>query len=469
MEELVESFSGVRGIYGRSLNEKLAAVYAKAYLHHIVSEAGKAPKLVIGTDTRPSGDSLKAAMISALKDYCSAIIDVDVATTPMIELAVRGYKADGGIIITASHNPAEYNGWKFLAKSGAVLSASEMKKVIENSKNKTLKIKKSAKCKISNMSLDLEQKYRKFILDIVGKSNAQKIKKSKLKLVIDPNGGAAWSIAGKVLNDLGVEAVFISEEPGKFHRKIEPTEQSLSFMVPIVKEENANFGVGFDCDADRAEFVLPFGEIFGKTLSGHYLIAILADYLLPKSKNIKSKVVVVNDATSQIVAHVAKKHKAKLYVVEVGETNVVSEMQRKKACIGGEGSAAGGIIPPSTCRDGILGMAMLLAIIANTKKTLVDLASEMPRYYTPQIKVKTKVANLKRLVKNYFKEYKITETGDETGGIKVWIDAGSWIWFRGSKTEPDIINIIADSMNQDKSDDMIILGKKALGIDSKVC
>jgi len=471
MEDLVESFSGVRGIYGKSITEKFAAKYASAYAGWLSKKTGKRPSVAIGTDTRKSGSKIKNAMISALSEFCGNIFDVSIATTPMIELAVREYECDGGIIITASHNEPEFNGWKFLGSDGAILKPEEMEEVIKKSRSessKKSKTKKAVDCRIANKELDIEEKYRKFVLNILGKERIEKIKNSKLKLIVDINGSSAWSISGKILKDLGVESLMIAAEPGEFKRKIEPNEFSLSYMGKIVEENSADFGVGFDCDADRAEFVAPFSEIYGKILSGHYLLAIIADYMLPNMEKSK-RIVVVNDATSQLVHEVVKTHKGKTFEVEVGEINVVSEMKKRNAVLGGEGTSSGAIIPPSTSRDGILAMAMLLAIVAEKKKSLSEIIAEFPRYHTIQTKIKTSEKSVKKKIRKYFDDCRITETGDESGGIKVWTGKNEWIWFRPSRTEPGIVRIISDSLSEEKSGELIILGKKALGIGANMC
>jgi len=369
MEDLVESVSGIRGIFGKSITEEFASKYAAAYSLWLTKILRRKPKIVIGMDTRKSGPKLKQSMIDTSSNFCDCIIDVNIATTPMIELAVREYKADGGIIITASHNEPKFNGWKLLDKDGSVIKEEKLKQIQELLKNakknenptKKKKTTKNLVCKIENKNLDLQDKYRGFIIKLIGKDKLEKIKKANLKIIVDHNGGAAWEIVGKVLNDFGVKSNLIVTSPGDFRRQIEPNEESLFYMAKIVEEENASFGVGFDCDADRAEFVLPFGKIYGTVLSGHYQIAIIADNILPKTQKDK-RIVVVNDATSKVVEDVVKSYNGKLYYTEVGEANVVFGMKKYKAILGGEGSSAGAIIPPSKCRDGILTTIYFLDI-----------------------------------------------------------------------------------------------------------
>ncbi|KHO45341.1 MAG: phosphoglucomutase (pgm), phosphomannomutase / phosphoglucomutase [archaeon GW2011_AR3] len=469
MSYLVESFSGIRGIYGAALTEEIARRYAHAYASWLKKQSKHAPRIVVGMDTRASGPALKKAMIEVCCKTAKEIIDVEIATTPMIQLAVRKYKADGGIIITASHNEPEFNGWKFLGSNGAALKAESMHAIIKKAKKAKVPAKKAGNCNFVNKSMDIGQKYREFVLGTLGKEMVKRIRSAGFRLVVDPNGGSSWKIIADVLSDLKITGRLVAAKPGEFHRRIEPNENSLSYMGKIVREEKADFGIGFDCDADRAEFVLPFGENIGKVISGHYLLAILADYMLPGAKN---RVVVTNDATSQVVGEIVKKHKGRIYEVEVGEANVMEEMKKRKACLGGEGSSSGGIVPPSTSRDGILGMAMLLGIMATGKKSLSKIIEKLPQYYTLQTKAllsKERMQDLKHSIREYFKGYKVTETGDETGGIKVWADDSSWIWFRDSKTEPGVVRIIADSKSEEKSNELIILGRKALGIGTNVC
>ena len=442
---LVQSFSGIRGVYPKDFNEDIARRYA--YVFYEFLKKSKEPLIVIGTDTRASSDSIKEALLDVFFD----IIDVGVMPVAAVELAVREYKADGGIYITASHNPPGYNGLKFLDKDGAVLRPAdidviirkfeELKKLSErdflNSVYKEedkLKVKK-----IKNKDVYLVKDYAKFISKVIGKLD------NRHKVIVDVNGGAGI-VLEEILAILKIKNIkIINGRQGRFVREIEPNEKSLKYLNDIIKREKAQFAAGFDCDADRVEFVLKDGSI----VNGDYLLALIVDDVLKGQKC----TVVVNDATSNIIKEIAEKHKCEVEEVEVGEINVVDAMLRFNTLIGGEGSNGGVIFRPSRCRDGILSLLYLLKIISKNKKSLEQLIKELPKYYTLQNKIKTKKPVNKERIKDYYlkKNGIIRQTGDETGGLKIIADKKSFVWFRASKTEDRLFRIIVDSDSLVKS------------------
>lgn len=458
---LVESFSGIRGIYGETLTDEVAEKYAYCYISFLRKKY-KNPIIVIGTDTRPSSEILKNVLIEALN---TDVIDVGIAPTAAIEFAVRSLKANGGIIITASHNEPYWNGFKFLNEDGSILKEKDMNKIIEEyQKIKDLSLEKfltkysykgkKGKLKIKKIireHTELIKIYSNFVLNFI-KKDIDKIKKSNIKIVIDPNGGTGI-IAKEILERAGVNVIGVNMEYSFFNRKVEPTEDSLFYLGNIVRENKADFGAGFDCDADRVEIILPNN----KFVSGHYILALIANELF--KEGIK-KIIVTNDVTSGIVKEVVKKHKAKLIETEVGETNVVEGMKKHKALIGGEGSSGGVIINPSKCRDGILTLLMIIKIVASKKAKLQDILKNYPVYYTFAKKIefeKEKHDKIKNYLEKYYKEKnkKIIKTGDITGGLKVLIDDKSFVWFRASKTEDNIFRIIADSDSKEKTENLL--------------
>lgn len=440
---LVESFSGVRGIYDKDMDEHVALRYSNSYLSFLKKKYGSKVRVVIGTDTRPSRDILKNSVIEALD--CD-IVDLGIASTPMVEFGVRYYKADGGIIITASHNEPYWNGFKFLDKDGSILKPEDMDKVIKlysaikNLSNKEFSNKLLYK---NNKNVykkyeEINKKYIEFVLGFLSKQDKTKIKNSGLKIIIDPNGGTAI-IAKQILEKLGVTVKGVNMKHGIFNRVVEPNEDSLFYLANEVRVKKYDFAAGFDCDADRVEIVLKHGLV-----SGNYLLALISDDILKKSKN---KIVVVNDATSSMVKEIAKKYNAKYVETEVGEANVVSKMYKLKAAVGGEASSSGVIIAPSRCRDGILTLVYLLKIIANRKKNLNELIKELPEFYNIKSKIE---CNSKKylLIKNKLRKYyskkgKISKTNSES--LKINLDNSSFVWFRVSKTEANVLRVIADA------------------------
>ncbi|HLG24863.1 MAG TPA: hypothetical protein VI564_08085, partial [Candidatus Nanoarchaeia archaeon] len=318
--------------------------------------------------------------------------------------------------------------------------------------------------KVIDKSSESMKDYYKFVKEIVGIENLALIKKSGLKVLIDPNGGTGIA-AISLLKEIGVSTVSINNEYGQFNRAVEPTEDSLFYLGNILKGKNADFAAGFDCDADRVEIMMGSGKL----ISGNYVLALVVDYILSSLSNPKGKIVVVNDATSSVVKKVAEKYGAKIREVEVGETNVVSEMYKLKSPVGGEGSSSGAITPPSRCRDGILTLVQILSIVSKKKESIEKIVDTLPKFCTLREKMEfdsKKHDEIKKFLKNYYtkKGFEIKETGGIKGGLKA-VDGNSFIWFRASKTEGNVFRIISDSDNLETAQSLL---KEAVEVFGKV-
>jgi phosphomannomutase len=459
----METFSGIRGVYDDGLDEQVALRYSYSYLSFLKNKNNKKIKIVIGTDTRPSRKILKNAVIESLD--CE-VIDLGIASTPMVEFCVRHYKASGGIIITASHNEPYWNGFKFLDKDGGILKAEDMDKIIKlYSKIKKLSNEKFSKNYLyKNFNLksrtiqkkydESNKEYVDYVLSFLSKNEKQQIRNSGLKVIIDPNGGAGV-IARPVLEKLKVNVKGLNMKYGSFNRAVEPNEDSLFYLSNEVRIRNYDFAAGFDCDADRIEIVTRKGMV-----SGNELLAMIADNILSKAKN---KTIVVNNATSLMVREIAKKHNAKYVETEVGETNVVSAMYRLKASIGGEGSSGGIIIPDSRCRDGILTLIFILKILAEKGKKIEELVGLLPGFYNLRSKVtidSKKYSSTMKKVNTFYKKknYKINKSGTS---LKIMPSSNSFVWFRSSKTEANVLRVIVDSRLKKQSEELM---KEALSL-----
>ncbi len=457
---LMQSFSGVRGIYGKDLTESIAVRYAYSYFSFLKNKTKKnSLTIVIGMDTRPSGAKISDAIMGILD--CN-FIDVGIAPTPLIEFAVRHFNADGGIIITASHNEPYWNGFKFLGSDGAVLSPNDMAKVINNFKINSLpNFHKINEGRTLQKNAEALKKYGEFIFEIIGMGNIGKIKDSKQKIVLDPNGGTGI-IAKKILEQLGVGIAGVNMKYGEFNRQVEPTEDSMVYLKNTIDENKADFAAAFDCDADRVEILLSSGKL----MSGNNILALVVREVLSQSDNPKNKVVVVNDATSNVVRDVVKKFGAKLKETQVGEINVVEEMQKSKAIVGGEGSSGGAILPPSKCRDGILTLLMMLSIVAKKDRRLGDIVGELPKYYTLRQKMEFEAKRhdgIKIYLKRYYskKGFETAEAGGIKGSLKVITGKNSFAWFRASKTEGNIFRIVTDSNDKIEAEKLM---EEAVGV-----
>ena len=445
---LIISLSGIRGVFGKDLTESIAVKYAYTYASFIKSVSNNPnPVIVIGADTRPSGALIRDSIIGVLD--CS-FINVGIATTPLIQFAVRNYRADGGIIITASHNEPYWNGFKFLGNSGAVITEKEINQVAANYSH-FRDFHKIQERKIFDKGQEALKKYSDFILNFIGSEAIGAIRNSNQNIVVDPNGGTG-SITTKILEQLGIKFTAVNTTYGEFSRKVEPTEDSLIYLKNIIDDKKADFAAGFDCDADRVEILLGNGQL----MSGNYTLALIANELLSKNKDARNKFVVVNNATSNVVRKVVEQNNSRLVEVEAGESNVVEAMARHKAVLGGEGSSGGVILPPSTCRDGILTLVMLLSIVAKRKKELKDLIEELPRYYTLKTKIEfehKKYNSIRNQLKSHYskKGFEIEENGGVKGSLKIKSGKNSFVWFRASKTEGNYFRIIADSNKKEEA------------------
>ncbi len=456
-EMLVESLSGVRGLFGKDLTLKIAQRYAAGYVQFLRKKTkGKRLNIVIGMDTRPSGPAIKDAIVPFLP---ADITDVGILPTPAVEHAVRHFRADGGIIITASHNEPYDNGFKFLGKSGAVLDEKEMQKVIAlkgNMDSSSLSKFISRNSEILSGRNIVEKRkeaidaYRDFVFSIIGKDSLEKIRGAKLKVVIDANGGAG-TIAKHILERAGVSVIPLNMAPGNFAHKVEPTQETLYYLSHLIKKENAHFGAGFDCDADRVEIVLGNGRM----VSGNESIALAARHVLSQSKNQRKEIIIVNNATSSMVRKVVESYGASLREVEVGESNVVRAMRNAGSKIGGEGSSSGVILSPQTCRDGMLWLLLLCAIIAKKGKNVHEIVDALPKYAYLKQKVAINPKALKPLlvkIAGQYKKRKRNIISSKDGSIKIFLPNDSFIWFRGSKTESGVLRVIADSPSKEQAE-----------------
>lgn len=440
---MIESFSGVRGIYGKDIDADIVSRYAEAFCTHMKKQIKRPLKLIVARDTRPSAPEVSRSMIDVFSEYAD-VIDLGISPTPAAEFAVRNYEADGGVIVTASHNEPEFIGWKFLRSDGAVLSPSDMRGVIGAFHASSFDVAKRKGVVTKGF---IDEFYVDYVLARLG--DLSKIRKSKTRVLVDPNGGAGIDISKKMLNKLKARYEMINDEHGVFSRKVEPDAESLSYLAE--KMGDADFAVGFDCDADRAEFILPGSRM----ISGQHLLALIVDEVLKERKG----PVVVNDCTSNMVHEIAKKHGCEVIETEAGEINVVDKMLELGSPVGGEGSSSGAIVSPSRCRDGLMSLAFMLKILANADNKLPSLLDSLPSYYTLRENIETN-ADYQKIKNDVRESYSNTvEQGDDNGSIKAILD-GSFLWFRPSRTEPGILRVMADSPNMDKAKSLLEEGKK---------
>lgn len=464
MSTLVESFSGIRGIWGESLTDDICRRYGFAYGQWLQTRHAS-PVVVIGADTRPSRPYVKRALETGLAAAgITDIIDVGILSTPAVENSVRAFAAAGGIIITASHNPSEHNGMKFLQASGAVLTAEDAAVIIAASKQPVPSGPRGRTVGLSDKRGEAISAYLAHLEDSTSLTRDD-VEAFHGRVLFDPNGGAGSETAISFAKYWTLPADFFHELPGDFWRVIEPKAESLAPLAQKLADEGLAFACSFDCDADRMEIVLPPSSAFARqqnspVVSGQYVLGLVTRAILETHPDARTLPIITNDATSQLIAAVAQRFDTPVIEVEVGETNVVTQMLEQGSVIGGEGSSGGSIVAPGQCRDGLQALAVILKYLAKTGQSLDEALMELPAYTTLATKVQCdgnkQPAVRQGLIDAYQQaDARVVTTGGNDGGVKAWVADDAWVWFRASKTEPGIFRCIADAKDHQAATDLL--------------
>ena len=436
--------SGIRGEYNTALTKEAIINFIEAYIYFL----GKRIKngIVLGRDTRNSGPEIYQLIYNYLKIKGIKIIPAGILPTPSVQFAVRYFKASGGIIITASHNPKNDNGLKFLSNKGIFLNKKEINIVIGRynkiSKDEfKYKINLKALSKVEKKKENKNQELiiKNHISRIKNIINLDKIRKRKFKVVIDACNGAGTFVAKKLAHNFGFNLIGIHMKPtGDFERFPEPIPENLKVLGNVVKKNKADIGFAQDPDADRLAIVDEKGSPIGEDLT---LVLAANQYL--KTINKKNVKIVTNLSTTFLLDKIAEKYKAKLFRTPIGEINVVDKMIKISADIGGEGN--GGVILPRIGygRDSLTAIGLILEFLASTQKKLSETLSEFPEYFMVKDKLKvTEEILIKKGLRNIINIYK-DQKFDTQDGIKI-IFKNSWLHVRPSNTEP-IVRFIAEA------------------------
>ncbi len=418
------STSGIRGIVGPALNAIMASKYAAAY-----GTVLKNGKVIIGRDSRPSGGMFTDAVISALLSVGIDVVDIGLVPTPTVEIAVPALRAAGGICITASHNPSEWNALKFFDGKGEFIDKPFLEKVKKVYASEKFAFKDHrAIGKVTSDDSWIERHIDQVLeLSVI---NRRAVKKAKLKVVVDAINGAGSFALPKLLEQLGVQVFRLNcNGDGRFVHQPEPIPKNLRSLGRAVKKYKANLGMACDPDADRLALVDENGRAIGEELT----LALAVKYILSKKKG----KVVVNLSTSRVTEDTAADSGAKTYYTPVGEANVVAGMRRNRAIIGGEGN--GGVIYPSfhSGRDALVGAAVIASLLAGEKKSLSDFVGTLPTYYTIKQKAplpsgfERRVKKMEKAATKSFDNLKI----DRRDGLRFDFPRG-WFQVRKSNTEP---------------------------------
>lgn len=453
---LIASISGVRGTIGGLAGKNLTPIdivkFTAAYGAWLMSKQAS-NRVVIGRDARPSGEMVHALVVNTLVGMGFEIIDLGLSTTPTVEMAVPDFKAAGGIILTASHNPVEWNALKLLNYKGEFVTKKdglEILDLLEKGHARFSDVKKLGKV-IKNDDYIHTHIAKILALRLV---DAYLIGKSEFKVVVDGVNSSGGIFVPKLLEALGVrEVVKIHCEPtGWFEHKPEPLKENLTSICEAVKREKADLGIVVDPDVDRLVFVDENGELFGE----EYTLVAVADYILQHQKS----PVVSNLSSSRALKDVAERYGCRYLASAVGEVNVTEIMKRHDALIGGEGN--GGIIYPELHygRDALVGIALFLSHLAKSNKTVSELRATYPNYAMSKQKIDLKEdTNIKSLLEA-FRAQNPNEKFNDVDGLKIdFVD--SWVHLRSSNTEP-IMRIYTEAPTQEAADELANKVKETL-------
>ncbi|AJH15679.1 phosphoglucosamine mutase [Myroides profundi] len=448
---LIKSISGIRGTIGGKVGDNLTPIdavkFASAYGTFLKNNSNKESlKVVIGRDARISGPMIHNLVVNTLVGLGIHVIDLGLSTTPTVEIAVPLEQADGGIILTASHNPKQWNALKLLNSKGEFLSGAEGQIILEIAEKDAFDFADvdslgTIEHKDNYMDIHIEEILKLKLVDV------EAIKKRKFKVVVDAVNSSGGIIIPALLRKLGVEVVELYCDPtGHFPHNPEPLKEHLGDICALVKKENADFGVVVDPDVDRLAFISNDGEMFGE----EYTLVAVADYVLSKTPGNT----VSNLSSSRALRDITQKHGGTYNASAVGEVNVVEMMKATNAIIGGEGN--GGIIYPETHygRDSIVGVALFLTHLSNLDMTVAELRASYPQYYMSKNKIElTPKLNVDMILEQIAENYKNQEVST-VDGVKIDFPS-SWVHLRKSNTEP-IIRIYTEAGTQEAADSLAL-------------
>ncbi|MFH1541499.1 MAG: phosphoglucosamine mutase [bacterium] len=435
------SISGVRGFVPDSLTPEICLNFAKAFGTYL-----NGGTIVVGIDPRASSEIIKGIVFTGLVSTGCKVIDLGICPTPTVGIMVRKLKAAGGIIITASHNPLPWNGLKFVRSDGIFLNENQANKLINIFETKEFIAGRAKKVKTNKKAIET---HIKKVLKII---KPTKIRRKKFRVAIDCCNGAGSVACVKFLKKLGCTVLPINCDLTKpFPHNPEPIAENLQELMELIQNKKADIGFALDSDADRLAIVSEKGLAIGEELT----LTLATQALLMKNKKLakKKKIVVTNLSTTNALEDIVKANGGILIRTKIGEVHVAEELKNLKGLIGGEGN--GGVIFPQVGfnRDSLSAIALILNLLATTKKTVSELAAALPVYYMIKEKIscqtRDEVDDLIELTKNLFK-------GNDfimTDGVKVLLENG-WLHVRSSNTEP-IVRVMAESKDENQAKRLI--------------
>jgi phosphomannomutase len=437
-EELIISISGLRGIIGENLTASIAEEYGSAFGTFLKNRhAGKKEKLsvCIGRDSRPSGEMLGSAVTGGMCKVGVDVVDLGLVPTPGVGIMVRELGCSGGVVITASHNPAQYNGIKLLLDNGIAPPRDAAEQIKQCFFDKSFALVDALDCGQVTSNGQTDTVHITKVLVIVDK---EVISERKFNVILDSVNGAGGRVTKKLLSELGCVVTAINDEPtGVFAHVPEPTAENLAGLCEAVKTERADIGFAQDPDADRLAIVDENGTYIGE----EYTLALAAKYMFSK----KTGKAATNLSTSRMLDDVAEEAGGQVIRTPVGEANVAAAMLEHNCIIGGEGN--GGVIDlrVSPIRDSLVGIALVLQLMAETGKSISELVSEIGGYFMNKEKFTVEKSQAQQILdstKEAFADARI----DTADGYRFDFDDG-WLHLRTSNTEP-VMRIIVEAKDQ---------------------
>ncbi|WP_228851313.1 phosphoglucosamine mutase [Aegicerativicinus sediminis] len=443
---LIKSISGIRGTIGGSVGENLTPIdavkFAAAYGVWIKQQRNKENyRVVVGRDARISGEMIQNLVMQTLVGMGITVVDLGLSTTPTVEMAVPMEHADGGIILTASHNPKQWNALKLLNSKGEFLDAENGKIILDIVEKENIDfadVDSLGKIVKNQAFIDLH------IDEIMDMKlvNKKAIENANFKIVVDGVNSTGGIAVPLLLDRLGVHTVKLYCDPtGHFPHNPEPLKEHLGDLSKAVKKEHADMGIVVDPDVDRLAFMDEMGEMFGE----EYTLVACADYVLGKTPGNT----VSNLSSTRALRDVTMKHGGEYFAAAVGEVNVVTMMKEVNAVIGGEGN--GGIIFPELHygRDALVGIALFLSLLAERKMRVSELKATYPQYFMSKQKIELQPSmNVDAILNGVAGKYS-NEDVSTVDGVKIDFD-DSWVHLRKSNTEP-IIRIYTEAKSQDSA------------------
>lgn len=444
---LIKSISGIRGTIGGHPGENLTPLdvvkFTTAYARLTAQRMnGKKLTIVVGRDARISGEMVANLVHGTLMGCGADVIDVGLCTTPGTELAVVAHKADGGIIITASHNPRQWNALKLLNDKGEFLNDAEGKQLLAMAEDEDFEFPPIDHIGRIALREDYNPEHIRQVLALP-LVDAQAVRKRRFKVVVDAVNSIGGVVIPALLRELGCEVVELNCEPtGEFAHNPEPLPENLKEISQVIVREKADLGIVVDPDVDRLAFVSEDGSMFVE----EYTLVAVADYIL----SVNPGNTVSNLSSSRALRDVTERHGGKYFAAAVGEVNVVTKMKQVGAVIGGEGN--GGVIYPESHygRDALVGTALFLTFLAKKGMTMTALRATYPAYFASKNKIElTPAIDVDKVLLEIKSRY-AGENVNDIDGVKIDF-AENWVHLRKSNTEP-IIRIYTEAESMSEAD-----------------